>query len=185
MKQKFSVIRITLAVAAGLAVSAVSSHAQNVNVTGTLTDVPLGGGVYDYTLTLHNVGPEPVTSLWFGWKVGNFNIANPTSPGNLQAWTSTPVSSSVQYGGSPATEIPSGGFGVFTVDSTSTPAQFMAGTSGASVAYGVNAQQFGIFNTTLDSELFNPSLAPEPSTFSMVAVGSFVFLGALGRKLRS
>lgn len=46
----------SLAVAAGLAVSAISSHAQDVVVTGALTDVPAGGGVYDYTLTLHNTG---------------------------------------------------------------------------------------------------------------------------------
>src|ERR1035441_9848356 len=113
MKQKLSVIRITLAVAEGLAVAGISSHAQNVNVTGTLTDVPLGGGVYDYTLTLHNAGPEPVTSLWFGWTVGVFDILSPTSPANLQGWTSTAVGNSVQYGGSPATEILAGGSGVF------------------------------------------------------------------------
>src|ERR1039458_4337489 len=91
MKPKLSLIRITLAVAAGLAVSAVSSHAQNVNVTGTLTDVPMGGGVFDYTLTLQNTGPETVSSLWFGWIPFEFNVANPSNAGNLQAWTSTIV----------------------------------------------------------------------------------------------
>src|ERR1022692_3768675 len=106
MKPKLSFIRFSLAAAAALAVSAISSQAQNVNVTGTLTDVPMGGGVYDYTLLLHNLGPEPVTSLWFGWTVGNFDIANPTSPGNLQGWSSIVVGNSIQYGGNPGTAIP-------------------------------------------------------------------------------
>ena len=67
MNQTLISNRFSLAVAAGLALSAVSTHAQDVAVTGTLTYVAAGGGVFDYTLTLQNTGSEAVESLWLGW----------------------------------------------------------------------------------------------------------------------
>jgi len=184
MKPKLSSICFSLVVLAALVVSAISGQAQNVNVTGTLTDVAAGGGVFNYTLTLHNAGPEAVTSLWFGWTVGNFDVANPTNVGNLQGWSSSPDGDSIQYGGTAGTEIPAGGHGIFTFSSTSTPAQFQAGTAGPSVAYGVNAEQFGIFNTTPDSLQFTPTVVPEPSTLGLVVIGSLGVLGAVLRKFR-
>jgi hypothetical protein len=190
MKPNLGSIRFSLAILAALVVSAIFSQAQagnisfNVNVIGTLTDVAGGGGVYDYTLTLSNAGPESVESLWFGWTNGGFNVATPTNPGNLQGWSNVPDGNSIQYGGTSGTAIPSGGNGTFTFDSTSTPAQFQAGSAGPSVAYGVNAQQFGFFNTTMDSREFTPTVVPEPSTLGLVAIGSLGFLGAVRRKLR-
>ncbi len=174
----------SLAVAAGLAVSAISSHAQDVVVTGALTDVPAGGGVYDYTLTLHNTGTESVQALWLGWIAFNFDIANPSNPGNTLGWSGSVDGDSIQYG--PGTPLASGGTGIFTFDSTSTPAQFQAGTAGPSVAYGVDDSPFALHNTTLHSEEFTPTLAaiPEPSTFGLLAIGSLGFLATLGRKLR-
>src|SRR5580698_230905 len=89
MKSNLIWIRFPLVIAAGLAGSAISGQAQDVNVTGTLTYVQGTGGVYDYTLTLSNAGPEAVESLWLGWTVGVFDIADPTSAGNSLSWRST------------------------------------------------------------------------------------------------
>ncbi len=182
MKLNLVSTRLSLAVAAGLAVSAIPSQAQNVNVRGTLSDVSLGGGVFDYTLTLQNTGPEAVSSLWFGWIPFEFNVANPSNAGNLQAWTSTIDGNSIEYAGTPGTAIAAGHPGIFTFDSTSTPAQFMAGTAGPSVAYGVNAQQFGLFGTTADSMQFTPEVVPEPSAFGLLVSSSLGLLGPLRRK---
>jgi len=186
MKPKLISIHLSLAVAAGLAVSAISGHAQSVVVTGSLTDVPGIGNVFDYTLTLHNTGLEAVDALWFGWIPGVFNVANPTAAGNSLGWSSSVVANSIQFGGNAGTAIAGlGGTGIFTFDSTSTPAQFMAGTSGESWAYGVNASPFGA-TPGPDNEQFTPTLSttPEPSTFGLFTIGSVGLLGAFRRKLR-
>jgi hypothetical protein len=153
-----SSIRLSLAVAAGLALSAISSHAQNnVSVTGTLTYVQGTGDVFDYTLTLTNLGPESVSSLWLGWTVGVFDIANPSAASSALGWSPSFVGNSIQFG--PGTPLAAGASTQFLFDSTSTPAQFTAGTAGPSVVYGVNATPFAIENTTPNSEEFTPTVA--------------------------
>jgi hypothetical protein len=181
--------RFSLAVAAGLALSAISSHAQDVLVTGSLTDVPGGGGVFDYTLTLHNTGSEAVQSLWLGWALSSnpvFDVLNPTAAGNNLGWNNVIDGNSIQYGGTAGTAIASGGTGIFAFDSTSTPAQFMSQAAGQSVAYGVNASQFAIEDTTLHSEEFAPTVVatPEPSTLSLLTLSALGFSGTLFRKFR-
>jgi hypothetical protein len=185
MKPKLISIHFCLAVAAGLAASPISSRAQDVLVTGSLTDTSLGGGIFKYTLTLHNTGTEAVESLWFGWTVGNFNVANPSSPGNLLAWTSTLDGSSIQYGGTSGTALAPNASGTFTFDSTAAPSQIPAMNGWDSVAYGVDASQFAIENTTLHSDEFTPSVVttPEPSTFSLFAIGTLGLANIIRRKI--
>ena len=176
--------RFSLTIGAILAASAISSQAQNVNVNATLTYVPAAGGVFDYIFTLHNTGPEAVESLWVGWIPGVFDINSPTGVGNNLGWTSTPDFNSIQYLGTAATAIASGGTGVFTFDSTSTPAQFMSGAAGATTAYGVNAYygQLSFYLSPPDTETFNPTVVPEPSTYGLVIMSSLGLLGAVRRK---
>jgi hypothetical protein len=135
---------------------------------------------------LNNTGPESIESLWFGWTVGNFNVANPSSPGNLQGWSSSVVGDSIQYGGTSGSAIATGHSGTFTFDSTATPSQIAGMNGWDSVLYGVNASQFAIENTTADSLEFIPNLVatPEPSTIGLLAVGSLGFLGTVRRKIR-
>jgi len=171
MKQTLISNRFSLAVAAGLALSAVSTRAQDVAVTGSLTYVAAGGGVFDYTLTLHNTGSEAVEGLWLGWALSSspvFNVLNPTAAANNLGWADLVDGNSVKYGGSSSeTTIPSGGSGTFTFDSTSTPAQFMSGAAGQSVAYGVNATQFAIEDNSLHSVEFLPTVVLVPPTVSI------------------
>ena len=180
---KLHLNHFSLAVAAALALSVTSGHAQDVMVTGTLTDVPAGGGVYDYTLSLNvGAGSEAVQALWLGWFAFGFDIANPTAASGPAGWPASVVGDSIQFG--PGTAIMAGNSGIFHFDSTSTPAEFQAGTAGLSVAYGVDDSPFALHNTTLHSEEFTPTVVPEPSSFGLLAIGSLGFLGALGRKLR-
>jgi hypothetical protein len=163
MTTKIKSMRLSALLSAGLALAAFSGQAQNnVNVTGTLTYVAGTRGVFNYTLTLSNVGPESVSSLWLGWTVGVFDIANPTAASSSLAWSAAAVSDSIQYG--PGTPLAAGDTAQFTFDSTSTPAQFMAGTAGPSVVYGINATPFAIENTTPNSEEFTPTVVSPANT---------------------
>src|SRR5271170_6879094 len=118
MKQTLISMCFLPAIAAGLALSAISAQAQDVAVTGTLTDVPGGGGVFDYTLTLKNTGSEAVEGLWLGWALSSlpvFNVASPTAAGNNLGWVSPVDGNSTQYGGSPSeTTLAPGSTGTFT-----------------------------------------------------------------------
>jgi hypothetical protein len=165
-----------LAVAAGLALSAISARAQDVAVTGFLSFAPAVNGTFDYTLTLKNTGSEAVESLWLGWALSSnpvFNVVNPTDPGNDLGWASPVDGNSVQYGGSPSeTFLASGNSAIFTFDSTSTPALFMSGSAGQSVAYGVDASQFAIEDNSLHSVEFSPTVVPEPSSIGLLVIGA-------------
>jgi hypothetical protein len=165
MKQHLISGRLSLAVAAGLVLFAISTQAQDVAVTGSLSFVQASNGIYDYTLTLKNTGSESVEGLWLGWVPGSFDIASPTDVGSNLGWASTVDGNSVQYGGSPSeTLLAPGNSATFTFDSTSTPAEFMSETAGQSVAYGVDASQFAIEGDSLHSVEFSPSITPEPAT---------------------
>ena len=188
MKPKRIPIGLSLAVGAALAASTLSSQAQNVNVTTSLTPLGQSGGVFDYSLTLDNTGPEAIESLWLGWVPGSFNIANPSNAGNNLGWTSALDGSSIQYGGTAGTALAAGLSGTFTFESTTTPAEFMAqtGQAGQSTAYGVNAAN-GQLSFTLsppDTEVFGLTVTviPEPSTFAILVLGSLLFLGVVRRK---
>jgi len=174
-------MRLFLGVAMGLGLSAICACGQNVEVSGSLTDVAVGGGVFAYTLTLENTGSESIESLWLGWALSSnpvFNVINPTNVGNGLGWASNIDGNSVKYGGSPSeTLIATGGTGVFTFDSTSTPAQFMSQAAGQSVVYGTNATQFAIEDNSLDSVEFAPVVVPEPCAAGLLCAGLLGFLG--------
>jgi PEP-CTERM motif len=188
MKPKLIPIGLSMAVAATMAASTLSSQAQNVNVTTSLTGIAAGGGVFDYTLTLNNTGPESIESFWLGWVPGSFNVASPSNAGNNLGWQSALDGSSVQYLGTAGSALASGHSGSFTFDSTTTPAQFMAetGQAGESTAYGVNAAngQLAFALSPPDTETFGLTVAaaPEPSTLAFLAAGSLGLLGVLRRK---
>jgi hypothetical protein len=186
MKPNLIRIDFSLAIAAALAMGTLPSQAQNVQVTDSLSAVPAGGGVFDYTLHLNNIGSEAIESLWLGWVPGSFNIANPSSPGNNLGWTSVLDGTSIQYGGTAGTALAAGHSGTFTFDSTTTPAQFAAqtGQAGQSTVYGVNAinGQLSFSLSPPDTEVFALTVVPEPSTFAMLALGSLGLWGVLRRK---
>ena len=173
-------IRFILALAAGLAASAISGHAQS--ATASLSGVPVAGG-YDYTLTLNNTGATMLNSFWYGWTLGGNNLpSNPSSPGNNLGWGNSVVGgNSIEWVNTTGTALLSGHSGIFTFFSTSTPLQMTTPPAGESVAY-VNGIDFSQGLAGDSTAVFSPTLIPEPSTFTLIMTALLGLFVALRRK---
>lgn len=181
---KFLSIRLAIAVAASLAASMTSSHAQN--AIATISDVQ-AGSVFDYTITLQNTGSTSLDSLWYGWTISGNNLPSiPTSPGNTLGWGNSVVGNSIEWVNSTGTTLAPGQTGTFTFNSTSTPTQITTSPSGESVAY-VNGIDFSQNSPGSSTPVFSPTLvsAPEPSSVSLLMIGLFVLIGLLKRPAAS
>ena len=169
---KLNFIRLALAIVAGLAVSTISSPAQS--ASATISGV-LVGSTYDYTITLQNTGTYNLNSFWYGWIQFLDDLPSvPTNPGNLLGWANTVSANSIMWVNSTGTALAPGQSGVFTFESTSTPAQMTAGIAGESVAY-VNGITFSQGAAGDSTGIFAPTLvaAPEPSSLGLLMAGLF------------
>jgi hypothetical protein len=184
--KKSGSFRLTVAIAGGLAMFVVSSHAQNsLSATATLSDTP-NGGSFDYTLTLDNTGSVDINSLWYGWIVGVFNLPVPGSDlqnvQNSLGWSATDFGNSVEFennlGGSALTP---GSSMNFTFTSAAAPDSFITDASSrpvASIAYAA-ANGPSTFGQSVDGVASDPTPtvlaapAPEPSSLALLAVGGF------------
>ena len=189
MKLNLTRMGFSLAVAAALGVSTLSSHAQQVAATGTFTDVAGTGGNFDYTVTLDNTGTEAIQSFWMGWIPGVFDVASPSSAGNNLGWTSIVDGNSVQYGGTAGTALAAGHSGTFTFDSTTTPAEIASvmNNAGASTVYGVNDPNqfdFSLAGESANTKTFDLQVqaVPEPSSYAFFAAGFIALLFVPRRK---
>jgi hypothetical protein len=176
-------LRFILALAAGLAASNISSHAQS--GTASLSGVPATGG-FNYTLTLNNTGATVFNSFWYGWTTGGDNLPSvPSGATNNLGWGNLVSGNSIMWINSTGTALASGHSGVFGFFSTSTPTQMTAGIAGESVAY-VNGIDFSQGVPGSSTGIITPSLVvPEPSSFALLMAGSLGLLAAGWRKLRT
>jgi hypothetical protein len=184
-KPKLISIRFALAVAAALAASAVSSHAQG--AVATISGVAAGGGVFDYTIMLQNTGSGNLNSFWYGWiQFQNDLPSDPTSPANSLGWANNLSGNSIMWINSSGTALAPGQSGTFTFVSTSTPTQMTSGIAGESVAY-VNGIDFSQGVAGDSTSIITPTLvaAPEPSSVGLLIVGSLGLLATGWRKLRA
>jgi hypothetical protein len=174
-------IRLAIALAAGLAFSAVSGHAQSASATISYTTA---GANYDYTITLFNPGADTydLRSFWYGWTSSGNNLpSNPSSPGNSVGWANTLDGNSIMWGNSSSTPLTPGQSATFTFVSSSSPTAMTTGGAGASVAY-VNGIDFSQGVAGDSTGAFSPTLVvPEPSSAALLAVGVVI----LGLWLRS
>jgi hypothetical protein len=185
---------LALAVAAGLAVSTVSSQAQS--ATATISGVAAGGGVFDYTITLQNTGTTSLDSFWYAWTLNGNNLsAAATNPGSSLGWTDTALegNTSISWEGNAGNALAVGKSATFTFDSTETPSAITTSPSGESVAYvnGTGPNTFEQNDPGVASPVFSPTIAsaPEPSILGLLTAGSLVAAGsfrwpAASRKMR-
>ena len=174
-------IRFALGVAAGLAVSTVSGHAQN--ATATISGVAAGGGVFDYTITLKNTGTTLLDGFWYAWTLGGNNLsAAATNPGSSLGWVDTSIAgnTSISWQGNSGNTLAVGQSATFTFDSTETPTAITTSPSGESVVYvgGIGFEQNA---SGVASPVFSPTLvaAPEPSSLGLLMAGLFVMAGSI------
>ena len=172
-------IRLAIALAAGLAFSAVSGHAQSASATISYTTA---GANWDYTVTLFDSGTTDLRSFWYGWTSSGNNLpSNPSSPGNSVGWANTLDGNSIMWGNSSSTPLTPGQSATFTFVSSSSPTAMTTGGAGASVAY-VNGIDFSQGVAGDSTGAFSPTLVvPEPSSAALLAVGVVI----LGFWLRS
>lgn len=124
--------------------------------TGQFTDISLGGGEFQYTITLENTGTTNIGTFWNSWVPGkNFMAVSPTDV--------TPPTGWEEVGGAPTHNGSVDGYAI----------EFEAATQSALLAEG-NSLQFSFDSTATPSEMagdstFYPTFPVETS---------FVYTGA-------
>ena len=186
-------IRLALVVAAGLAASAATSHAQS--ATATISGVA-DGGSFDYTITLQNTGTTSLDSFWYAWTLtGNNLSALISNPGSSLGWVDTAIEggTSISWEGNAGNVLGVGQSATFTFTSPETPTAITTSPSGESVVYvpGTGPNTFGQNIPGLASPVFSPTLVvvPEPSSVSLLMAGLVGLIGlsrwsAASRELR-
>ena len=169
-----------LAIVAGMTATAISGRAQD--ATATISDVAAGGGVFDYTITLHNTGTTSLDSFWYAWTLSGNNLTTDISnPASALGWTDTAIegNTSISWEDSAGGHaLAAGQSTTFTFDSTESPTAITTSPSGESVAY-VSATGPNTFGQNIPgsaSPVFSPTLVPEPSTPGLMAAGLLAFL---------
>jgi hypothetical protein len=162
---------LRLALAAGVAASAASVHAQS--ASATISGVQNGAN-YDYTIIFKNTGSDNLNSFWYAWTTSGNNLpSNPSSAANTVGWNNGLDGNSIQWvNEGSGTALTPGQSATFTFVDSSTPTAITAGSSGESVAYvggidfsqGVSGDSTGVFSPVL--------VVPEPSSIALLAVGA-------------
>lgn len=175
----------------GAAAVAVAATVSNAALLGTAEIVgsPIGGGVYHYTITLHNTGTTTIGSLWFSWIPGeNFMTAAATSVTSPAGWTGghqggAGSDSVLWQAGAVANRLAAGGtLTGFSFNSTQTPEQ-MAGLSPNDTHYHMTDSYIYIGGALGDAgHLFTITVTPAPSGAALVGLAS---ASLLRRRTRS
>lgn len=176
---KLAPLGLALAIAAGLLASTVSSRAQG--AMATISGTPNNGG-FDYTILLENTGSTDLNGFWYGWTFSGNNLpSNPSGGDNSLGWDNNLLGNSIIWQNNTGTPLGPGQTGSFYFFSTDTPTAITTPPSGGSFAY------VGAVDASAYTPQFSPTLvaAPEPSTVTLLAVGSLGLLVSGRRKLRT
>ena len=172
MKILSKTLLFQFSLAATLAASAVSGHAQS--AMATISDVAAGGGVFDYTITLENTGPGSLEGFWYAWTQSGNNLnAAISNPGSSLGWTDTALEgdTSISWQGNSGDALAQNQSATFTFQSTENPTDITTSPAGKSVAYVGNID-FSQGSGGDSTGIFSPSLAvPEPSSALLLAPG--------------
>ena len=92
-------MRLAIAIASGLAMSAIHSQAQSASATSSGVQA---GSDWDYTITLQNTGTTQLEGFWYAWTTGGNNLTLAASnPGSSLGWTDSNLTgaTSISYQG--------------------------------------------------------------------------------------
>jgi hypothetical protein len=173
MNRLLKFLPIRLAVAAGLAASTISSHAQGESASGTVSGVQSGSD-YDYTITLLNTsGSVTIDGFWYAWVPGEFYLpSDPTSASAPAGWTASIIANSIQYSGG---SLAPGASINFSYVATFAPSA-LTGTAGFSYVYHSGLDSGPDTGSFLNVQTV---AAPEPSSVSLLMAGLIVLIGLL------
>lgn len=157
-------------VTAASVLAAVSVAQASLIADATVSGSPIGGGLYHYTVTLHNTGTTTVGTFWFAWiPGGNFMSAVPSNITSPAGWTAQTVGgagavSILWQAGTAASRLAAGGtLATFAFDSANTPAQ-LAGFAASSPTNHVTTSYVYIGSALTDPGFeFTASVIPAPS----------------------
>lgn len=174
--------------------SVTSAVAQNPAGTAVITDIPAGGGLFNYSILLTNTSSTAtIGTFWFAWVPGQSYMANaPSNIINPSGWSDFVVTPGGPDAGgysiewSTASLLAPGGTEAFLFTSAETPAQ-LAGDS--SFFTGIpEATSFlysgGAFASPSTQIIGQVTSAPEPRSSILLGFGLMV-LFAFRRKLFS
>jgi hypothetical protein len=172
--------RFILAIAATLAASAVSGHAQGETASGTVSGVPSGGN-YLYTITLENTSASTaIGSFWYSW-TPTFSpfFYLPSVPISASApvgWTAFVDGKSIQFSGG---SLAPGDSTNFQYLASFTPSQ-LTGQAGYSYVYqgGIQTDPGSFLNAQTTS-------VPEPSPTGLFLLGLLGLLAVNWRRFRA
>lgn len=170
----------TIVTSASILAAASVSHAALV-ADATVTGSPIGGGVYHYTVTLHNTGTTTVGTLWFSWIPGaNFMTAVPTAITSPTGWSGSLFggagSASILWqANTAASRLAAGGtLSTFAFNSTHSPAD-LSGLSVNDNRYVVSTSFVYIGSALNDPGYqFVASVVPAPSGALALGFAPFV-----------
>jgi hypothetical protein len=100
----------------------------SIMATATYTSTALGGGDYQYDLTLNNTGTSTIGTFWFGWIPGaGFLSAAPTDVVDPTGWTDniTNGNAAIQWVTTSDLLMPGDSISGFKFDSDETPTELL------------------------------------------------------------
>ncbi len=173
--------RLALASAATVVATSAVARAA-LQGTAEISGSPIGGGVYHYTITLHNTGTTTIGSLWFAWIPGeNFMTAAASSVTSPAGWAGghqggAGSESVLWQAGSGASRLaPGGTLTGFAFNSTQTPAQ-MAALSPNDSRYFMTDSYIYIGSALNDpGYLFTITVTPAPSAAALAGIALVPF----------
>lgn len=178
--------RAILPLLAFFSVQSVSLFAGTLSASATFTDSQVSPGVYQYVLTLNNIGTTNIGTFWFSWVPGTgFMTVTPTNVQSPSGWTATITNGGEAIQWIDASGLAQGGsVSGFEFESTLTPAQLEGASS---IPADPVATAFVYIGAPFADAGFQfvatpaPARTPEPGTLLLTAIG--IGLAGFGRRL--
>jgi hypothetical protein len=179
MKSLLKVISVSV----WLVKASLPAAAQSLNVSAEFSSQPIGGNLFNYTITLDNsaASSSSIGTFWFAWTpTGDYLPSNPSQVAAPTGWTETIThfGAGDGYGiefiaNSPANAVAPGHTLDFNFETLDTPAE-LAGNSpfyptipvGTSFVYGG-----GPFSSPSGEFVVQPAPVPEPSALGLLLLG--------------